>query len=180
VLKRELLSDPCLDVAGNRLPNYFVERGSDDTEGELRAIRDLGTGLGSQDGVLIYPEGTRFTKEKRARALERLSKGDPVISARAQRLQHVLPPRLGGPLALLQATSPADVVVLAHHGLDGFAHLRDIWAGGMVNTTVLVEFWRVPRDAVPADQADQVGWLYDVWDRIDAWIDQKNRPNGPA
>ena len=180
VLKRELLSDPCLDVAGNRLPNYFVERGSDNTEGELRAIGDLGAGLGPHDGVLIYPEGSRFTREKRARALDKLREGDPVIYSRAQNLRHVLPPRLGGPLALLEATSPADVIVLTHHGLDGFAQLRDIWAGGMVNTTVLVEFWRVPRRDLPAERADQINWLYDVWDRIDGWIDQKNRADGQA
>jgi 1-acyl-sn-glycerol-3-phosphate acyltransferase len=180
VLKRELLSDPCLDVAGNRLPNYFVERGSDDTDRELQGIRRLGAGLGPQDGVLIYPEGTRFTKEKQARALEKLKAGDPTISSRAQRLRHVLPPRLGGPLALLEATSPADVIILTHRGLDGFAHLRDIWAGGMVNTTVMVEFWRVPRGDLPADRTDQISWLYDIWDRIDTWIDEKNRTDGPA
>jgi 1-acyl-sn-glycerol-3-phosphate acyltransferase len=174
VLKRELLSDPCLDVAGNRLPNYFVQRGSDDTDRELQAIRDLVDGLGPHDGVLIYPEGTRFTSEKRARALEKLRHGDPAISERAHRLRYLLPPRLGGPLALLDATSPADVVVLTHHGLDGFAHLRDIWAGGMVNTTVQVEFWRIPRSLLPTDRADQITWLYDVWDRVDIWIDEKS------
>ncbi len=179
VLKRELLSDPCLDVAGNRLPNYFVERGSGDTEGELRAIGELGAGLEAHDGVLIYPEGTRFTKEKQVRALEKLSQGDPAILARAQRLRYLLPPRLGGTLALLEATSPADVVVLTHHGLDGFAHLRDIWAGAMVNTTVQVEFWRIPRSTLPTESPDQVAWLYQVWERIDAWIDEKNQPGTP-
>jgi 1-acyl-sn-glycerol-3-phosphate acyltransferase len=176
VLKRELLGDPCLDVAGNRLPNYFVERRSDDIESELEAIRELGTGLGPRDGVLIYPEGTRFTKEKLARAFDKLRQSDPTLSARAQRLRHVLPPRLGGPLALLEATAPADVVVLTHHGLDGFAHLRDIWAGAMVNTTVQVEFWRIPRGTLPTEYPEQVGWLYDIWERIDAWIHEKNQP----
>jgi 1-acyl-sn-glycerol-3-phosphate acyltransferase len=174
VLKRELLSDPCLDVAGNRLPNYFVERGSDDTDRELRAIRQLAEGLGPDDGVLIYPEGTRFTEEKRSRALEKLRQGDPEVYARAQRLRYLLPPRPGGTLALLEATAPADVVVLSHHGLDGFAHLRDIWSGAMVNTTVQVEFWRLPRRDLPAERSDQITWLYDVWDRIDSWIEQKN------
>lgn len=179
VLKRELLSDPCLDVAGNRLPNYFVERGSDDTDRELQAIRQLAKGLGPDDGVLIYPEGTRFTEEKRTRALEKLRQGEASIYARAQRLRHVLPPRPGGTLALLEATAPADVVVLAHHGLDGFAHLRDIWAGGMVDTTVQVQFWRISRRDLPATPGEQVSWLYDLWDRIDAWIEQQNHREGP-
>jgi 1-acyl-sn-glycerol-3-phosphate acyltransferase len=179
VLKRELLSDPCLDVAGNRLPNYFVERGSNDTAGELAAIRRLADGLGVQDGVLIYPEGTRFTPAKQKRALEKLSAGDPEIYHRAQELRHVLPPRPGGPLALLEATDPADVVVLTHHGLDGFAHLRDIWEGGMVNTTVRVAIWRIRRSELPTDPSEQVQWLYGVWHRVDAWIDETARSNGP-
>ena len=32
VLKRELLFDPCLDIVGNRLPNYFVDRGGEDSD----------------------------------------------------------------------------------------------------------------------------------------------------
>jgi 1-acyl-sn-glycerol-3-phosphate acyltransferase len=170
-----LLSDPCLDVAGNRLPNYFVDRDSENTKAELDGIRELAGGLGPRDGVLIYPEGTRFTEAKQARALEKLRKGDPAISNRAQRLRHLLPPRLGGPLALLDATHPADIVVLAHHGLDEFAQLRDIWEGSMVNTTVQVEFWRIPRSELPTERADQITWLYDVWDRVDAWIDEESR-----
>jgi len=180
VLKRELLSDPCLDVAGNRLPNYFVTRDSKDSEGELKAIRELGGGLGRNDGVLIYPEGTRFTAAKQARALERLEGGDPDIFERAQRLRHVLPPRPGGTLTLLDATDPADVVVLAHQGLDGFAHLRDIWEGGMVNTTVTVGFWRIPRSELPVERANQITWLYDVWTRLDTWIDEAGRGIAPS
>lgn len=173
VLKRELLSDPCLDVAGNRLPNCFVERRSDDTAAQLAAIGELGAGLGAQDGVLIYPEGTRFSKARQTRALEKLAGGDPEALERARQLQHVLPPRPGGTLALLEATAPADVVVLAHHGLDGFAQLRDIWAGGMVNTTVQVEFWRIPRHDLPTERSEQIDWLHETWMTVDAWIDGK-------
>ena len=103
----------------------------------------------------------------------KLAVGDPEVLERAQQLQNVLPPRPGGTLALLEATAPADVVVLAHHGLDGFAQLRDIWAGGMVNTTVQVEFWRIPRHDLPTERTEQIDWLYDAWTRVDAWIDEK-------
>lgn len=175
VLKKELLADPCLDVAGNRLPNYFVDRSSADTQRELDAIRELGSGLGVTDGVLIYPEGTRFTPAKQQRALQHLASSDPALLERARRLRHVLPPRLGGPLTLLEATAPADVVVLTHHGLDGFAQLRDIWAGGLVGATVRVEFWRIPHQEVPAERVDRVNWLYDIWTRVDNWIDDAAR-----
>ncbi|HRE89632.1 MAG TPA: 1-acyl-sn-glycerol-3-phosphate acyltransferase, partial [Myxococcota bacterium] len=61
VLKRELLVDPCLDVAGSRLPNAFVARDGSDTEKALAQVRALATDLPADEGVLIYPEGTRFT-----------------------------------------------------------------------------------------------------------------------
>jgi 1-acyl-sn-glycerol-3-phosphate acyltransferase len=72
VLKRELLSDPCLDVAGRRLPNYFVRRGTGEAR-EVERVRALAEGLGAEDGVLIYPEGTRFTPARRERALARIA-----------------------------------------------------------------------------------------------------------
>ena len=82
IMKRELLSDPCLDVAGNRLPNYFIQRGADDAPAELSAIRDLAAELGRNDGILIYPEGTRFTKAKRTNALEKLREKNPDLFER--------------------------------------------------------------------------------------------------
>jgi hypothetical protein len=67
VLKRELLFDPCLDVVGQRLRCAFIRRGSG--ESERAASAALGRDLGPDEGALIYPEGTRATAEKRARAL---------------------------------------------------------------------------------------------------------------
>ena len=83
VLKKELLVDPCLDIVGHALPNYFVDRGGE-TEKEVAAIRELGTELG-QEGVLLYPEGTRFTDEKRVQVLATLSRDRPDLAARAER-----------------------------------------------------------------------------------------------
>jgi 1-acyl-sn-glycerol-3-phosphate acyltransferase len=67
VLKKELLADPTLDIGGNRLPNYFINRGAGDSAKETEAVRRLASDLGSNDGVLIYPEGTRYSEEKRLR-----------------------------------------------------------------------------------------------------------------
>ena len=69
VLKRELLSDPALDIGGNRMPNYFVDRESDDPEAEREGIAELGAGMGPTDGVLLFPEGTRFSTARRRRSM---------------------------------------------------------------------------------------------------------------
>lgn len=172
VLKKELLIDPALDIAGNRLENVFVDR-SGDTSAEVERIRRLGAGLGEKDGMLIYPEGTRFTPAKQARALESLGKRRSPMAKRARSLRHVLPPRLSGPMTLLDLGT--DVVVAAHVGLDGFAEVKDIWAGTIIGGTLQVGFWRVPAAEIPADRASRAAWLLDQWERVDAWIDERRR-----
>ena len=58
VLKRELLAEPCLDVAGHWIPNHFVDRRGKDTAAEVAAVRALKQDLRPNEGVIIYPEGT--------------------------------------------------------------------------------------------------------------------------
>jgi 1-acyl-sn-glycerol-3-phosphate acyltransferase len=179
VIKRELLWDPCIDLVGNRTPHYFVRRGSADSAREIRAITRLGRDLGPGDGVLIYPEGTRFTPEKRARVLERLrAAGDSELLAQAERLEHVLPPRLGGALALLD--TGVDVVFGAHTGFEGAGGFRDLWSGALVGRVIRAQFWRVPAAEIPAGREERIRWLFAHWARIDAWIGAQREPAGPA
>lgn len=172
VLKRELLADPCLDIAGRRLPNYFVRRGTGEAQ-ELERVRALGHGLGPGDGVLIYPEGTRFTPERRARAIARIAERDADLAARAERIRHLLPPRLGGVGALLDGAPEADIVVIAHHGFDGLRLISDIWRGGLVGLVVRVRVTRVPRCGVPEADAARADWLYELWQDVDDWLDDQ-------
>lgn len=172
VLKRELLADPCLDVAGRRLPNYFVRRGTGEAV-ELERIRTLAQGLGRDEGALIYPEGTRFTPERRSRAIARIAEGDPALAARAERLRHLLPPRFGGVGALLDGAPQADVLVIAHHGFDGLRLVSDVWRGGLVGALVRVRVTRVPRSAVPAGRAERMDWLYGLWQDVDDWVAER-------
>ncbi len=172
VLKRELLSDPCLDVAGRRLPNYFVRRGTGEAQ-EVERVRALAGGLGAEEGVLIYPEGTRFTPARRDRAIARIAQRDAGLAARAERLRHLLPPRLGGVGALLDGAPDADVVVIAHHGFDGLRLISDIWRGGLVGLAVRVRVTRVARSAVPEEEGARAAWLYDVWQDVDDWLGER-------
>ncbi|MDH3520075.1 MAG: lysophospholipid acyltransferase family protein [Myxococcales bacterium] len=173
VLKRELLWDPCIDIVGQRLPNVFVERFSDDSAREVQRVHALARGLGPRDAVLIYPEGSRFSVAKRLRALERLERaGNAQQLACARACTHVLPPRLGGTLALLDATAEADVVVCAHTGFEGAASLGQIWRGALVHRTIRVQFRRIARREIPVAREARIAWLLDTWRGVDAWIDQ--------
>lgn len=169
ILKRELLTLTALDVAGTRLPNHFVDRSSTDPRKELRAISRLTADLGEDEGVLIFPEGTRFTAERRQRALDDLAARSPELLARASQLRHTMPPRIGGTLTLLEAGY--DVVVCAHEGLGGFAKISDIWSGGLVGRTIHIELWRLPASEIPSDRRERIDWLYAQWQRVDDWIE---------
>ena len=87
VLKRQLLADPCLDIAGGRLPNAFVGRDSGDSEGEIARVRALARDLTAHDGVLIYPEGSRFTEEVRRHALERMAERGGLVYERGRQMR---------------------------------------------------------------------------------------------
>lgn len=165
VLKRELLGDPCLDVAGNRLPNHFVDRSGADSATELAAIASLARDLGETEALVIFPEGTRFTPAKRRRVLERLAERNPALAEVAAGMTNVLPPKVGGVQAALE--TPLDVVVCAHRGLEGFATIGDIWRGSMVDQRVELRFWRYAHSEVGTDLS---AWLLEVWAEVDAYV----------
>lgn len=181
VIKRELLSDPCLDIAGNRLPNHFVDRGATDSGPELDALRALTSDLGDDDCAVIFPEGTRANPDKRARALEKIAERDPVRAKKLGALTHLNPPRPAGSLALLEGAPSADVVVAWHIGFDGM----DTFGGIMRNMpplsgrTVRYVCRRVRRADVPTGDAF-TGWLDDTWLELDATVDAALRERGDA
>ncbi len=171
VLKKELLVDPCLDIAGLRLNNAFVGRDGSETERALAQVRALATDLPPDEGVLIYPEGTRFTPEKRARALARMATSAPELLARAEALRRVLPPRLGGPLALLETAREADVLLIGHIGFEGLSSLGSVLSGALVGRVVQLRYWHFRRSEVPSSRAELVLWLWARWEELDAWVD---------
>lgn len=168
VLKRELLVDPALDVAGHWIPNHFVDRSGGDTERELAAIAALKANLGPREGVLLYPEGTRFSERRREALLASLT-GD--ARRRAEELRHVLPLRKGGPLTLLATPPACDVLFVGHHGLEGLTRLGDIWRGSLIGRTVTIKFWRAPAASIPEGDDARLEWLHGHWRTLDRWLE---------
>lgn len=181
VLKRELLFDPCLDIVGNRLPNYFADRSSQNTEREVQNVRALLDGLSPEEGVLIYPEGTRFTAGKRTQILEGFERrGETVAFERALRWPHLLPPRPAGTLALLDANPGRDLVFCAHTGFEGSADFARLFNGSWLDTTVRIRFWRVPYAEVPTDAEARRAFLYSSWDRMNREVAELIARSGGA
>lgn len=176
VLKRELLADPCLDLVGNRVPNYFLDRSAPDSTGELTALTKLAEGMSNRDVAVIFPEGTRSSPSKRTRAIERIAAKDPARAERMSRLQHLLPPRPSGAAALLAGCPDADVVVAWHVGFDGL----DTFSGvlrHLASRPRPVEFFarRVRRGEVPTGE-DFTDWLDCAWLDADAAVDRLLHP----
>ena len=177
VLKRELTWDPCLDIVGRRLPNAFVDRKAGRVRGDIDAIVELANGLDARSAVLIYPEGTRFTARKLSAAVENLKKGrHQELAETASTFRHVLPPRLGGPLALLESAPHVDVVFVEHTGFEGTATLDAFWKGALVGATIRVRLRRFAADSIPTAGRD--AWLFGRWAEMDAWIDGTLTKNG--
>jgi 1-acyl-sn-glycerol-3-phosphate acyltransferase len=167
VFKRELLVDPCIDVAGHASPNYFIDRGGPVQE-ELAGVRKLAENLGDE-GVLLYPEGTRFTERKKRIAIERLAKTHPDLVPIAESFHHSLPPKPGGALTLLDAAPHADVLIVAHRGLEGLANATDLLSGEVVGKQIEIRIWRINADDIPKGEARR-RWLFDWWKRVDDFV----------
>jgi 1-acyl-sn-glycerol-3-phosphate acyltransferase len=173
VLKDTLAWDPAVDVILNRLPSRFISpapgAGGDDVEREIAA---LATDLDDNDAFVIFPEGGNFTPRRRIRRIESLRRrGHATMADRAEKLQHVLAPKPGGVLAALEAApAEADILMVAHTGLDHLLTLADLWRALPMDKTITMQWWRIDRDEIPTDRDEQIDWLFSWWEHIDGWI----------
>lgn len=178
VLKYTLQWDPAIDILLHRVPSRFiVPTGFHRTErgggiGVERALADLATGLGADDAFVIFPEGGNVSPTRRLTRIRRLrDAGREGLAARAEALVHVMAPQPGGIHAALDAAPTADVVFIAHTGLDRLVTVRDIWRELPMDKGITMCAWRVPRAEVPEGIEERGAWLFDWFARIDGWID---------
>ena len=83
------------------------------------------------------------------------------------RLQHVLPPKLGGTLTLVQAAPEVDVVFMATYGLDAVTTFADLMNGGLVGNPLRIRCWRVARADIPTENEAMEKWLLGEWEKMD-------------
>ncbi len=174
VLRNTLAWDPAIGVILNRLPSRFISpHGGPDLEEQVGA---LARNLDANDAFVIFPEGGNFTPERRQRAIDKLRKlGFEAMATRAERMTNVLAPRPGGVIAALDAAPEADVVLVAHTGLDHMLTVADIWRELPMDKQIIMRWWRVPREEIPAGREERIDWLFTWWEQIDAWVDE-HRP----
>ncbi len=168
VIMAELLADPGFDLIYGRTGSVFIPR--DNGPEALATLGHLARGINATTAVVIFPEGRLFRPERMQRALARLATDNPDRALRLAPLTHLLPARPGGTLALLDAIPSADVVVVAHTGLDHFGSLRELARAVPLPQPVKVTVRRVLATEIPAGDVERIRWLDEQWLRSDDWI----------
>ncbi|MGL5810799.1 MAG: 1-acyl-sn-glycerol-3-phosphate acyltransferase [Nocardioides sp.] len=181
VLKDTLAWDPAIGVILHRLPARFISPNPAAGADVESRIAELARGLDANDAFVIFPEGGNFSPARRERAIARLRKlGLAAMADRAERMTTVLAPRPGGVLAALDAAPEADVVMVAHTGLDHLLTVGDIWRALPMDKRIIMRWWDVPRAEIPATREERIEWLFGWWERIDRWILEHRPQELPA
>jgi 1-acyl-sn-glycerol-3-phosphate acyltransferase len=172
VLKRALQWDPGLDVVLTRLACYFLPSTSGAGEDRIAAVAELAAGLEPGDALLLFPEGANWTPRRHRRAVLRLLRaGRRRKAADVRNRPHVLPPRPGGTLACLAACPKADVLVVAHTGLDTLVNPAQMWeAIPLTGRPMRIRAWHHRNVDVPRDPDDAQLWLDEQWALVNQWI----------
>ena len=172
VLKDTLAWDPAISVILSRLPARFISPNPAAGENLEAQIEELARGLDRDDAFVIFPEGGNFTPHRREKAIHRLrALGLERMAARAEAMTNVLAPRPGGLIAALDAVPGADVMLVAHTGLDHLRTVGDLWRALPMDKRIVMRWWRVPRAEIPEDRDARIEWLFGWWETVDAWID---------
>ncbi len=170
VLKRELRWVPNLDVYGHRLGNYFVAR-SRDGDAEATAIADFADQAFPDSALVIFPEGTYATPTSRTRVRNSLERdGEDQLVELADDLDHLLPPKPAGSLAILRSQPDLDIVIFGHVGLEGVAQLNGLRQRLPLESPVVVRWWIHERHTIPDSDEGRIAWLNQQWRTLDDWV----------
>lgn len=171
VIMSAMLADPGFDLLYRRLGSVFIDR--DRGDDARLALRSMGEELDTSSVAAVFPEGRLFDPTAKDRALARLADSDPARAERLAPLRHLLPPRPGGVLALLEGAPTADVVIVGHTGFETIPSLSDLGRRAHLEHPISVSVRRVPRRDVPDDAEAQIEWLDSEWLALDRRIDDE-------
>src|SRR5262249_19138268 len=162
------------DVVANRVPNVFINHAKTGERLFVDQIERLAGGLDAAGALVIFPEGGNWTPNRWQRGIARLEQlGRRDLAARARPMPNLLAPRGlrglgagdraararqmptfpaprgGGAFPAIAACPSADVIFVAHAGLDRLVTVADVWRNLQVGQTIRARWWRVPADEVP-------------------------------
>ncbi|WP_146063509.1 hypothetical protein [Streptomyces sp. SM11] len=143
--------------------------------GRAAALAQLaisGAQLTNREVLCLFPEGTNLTAKRRASAIASVrSREGGAAAYEAEAMSCVMPPHLAGALAVLRAAPTAQVLVLAHTGLEDLLSWRlpEGYPPGD-GSMLRMRWWSFRPGEVPREAGELARWLQTRWRAIDDWI----------
>ena len=172
VLKRDLLLSPSLDLYGNRLPNKFVTRSSSPHDLDITGVYSIGKNL-QKDACVIFPEGTFYSPTRFTKAIEKIKFSNPERAEHLMQLNHLLPVKPGGILALISSAPQADLIIIGHYGFSSFGSFKEIMKNIPFRKPIEIYAKRIPSSSLPTDDSSCLKLIDDEWLNIDNWLQSK-------
>lgn len=172
VLKDFLRWDPGVGAVLYRVRSYFVPSRSGAGDDRAKPVRELVESLEQMDALLLFPEGQNWTPHRWRTTISRLrAQGDAERAERAEGWRHVLPPRPRGVVTAMAARPEADVVIVAHTGLEWLVTPWQIFrAIPLHDHPFLIRSWTFRPDERPSDPEEIATWLDEQWDIVNGWV----------
>lgn len=172
VLKDFLRWDPGIGAVLYRVRSYFVPSRSGAGDDRARPVRELSQSLERMDALLLFPEGRNWTPSRWAATIAGLREsGDEERAKRAESWKHVLPPRSRGVVTAMTTRPDADVMIVAHTGLEWLVTPWQIFTAiPLHDHPFLIRAWTFGADERPSDPAEVEEWLDAQWAVVNEWV----------
>ena len=66
-------------------------------------------------------------------------------------------------------------MLVAHTGLDHLLTAGDLWRELPIDKVIIMRWWQVSNEEIPAGREARIDWLFSWWELIDDWI-AEHRP----
>jgi 1-acyl-sn-glycerol-3-phosphate acyltransferase len=172
VLKDFLRWDPGIGAVLYRVRSYFVPSASGAGDDRTTPIREMADTLERMDAMLLFPEGRNWSPGRWDSTIARFREsGQTDRAEQAESWEHVLPPRSGGVVAAMSARPDADVMIVAHTGLEWLVTPWQIFkAVPLHDHPFLIRAWTFGPDERPSDPEAIEAWLDEQWDAVNEWV----------
>jgi hypothetical protein len=170
-LKHTLALDPRIEVPLGRVPHSFIDPGGHGDQA-VALISDLVAGLET---------GTRWSSSLKAVTHpwppppRHRRPAAPGPAPRGRQAAPDRPCAAAAPVRHFEryrCPPHADLVIVAHTGLDHLDSTAAVWQGIPLQRRLQVTWWRIPAGDVPSGKDASTEWLNGQWMRVDDWIDR--------
>lgn len=172
VLADAMLWDPGIAMVLQRLDSYFVPSRSGAGDDRTKGVAELAATLTRKDAMLIFPEGRNWTRDRHEDQVRRLrEQGEPDRLATAVARPWVLEARSRGVASIRQHAPEADVMVIAHTGLDMISGPAAVIRAVPFRNRLLLRGRTYHSEDVPTDGDEVATWLEARWGEVNHWVD---------